>query len=319
VVGVDLGATSVDVAVATLGAEPVAQYGEPLDVRDGPEPVLRRTSEIIAKLIDEHGIDDALIRGMGIGLPGPVEFSTGRPVSPPIMPGWDRYPVREHFEAGGFDAVYVNVMALGEGWSGLGAQARNYLWIKLGTGIGCGVMNEGRVYRGANGCAGDIGHIAVSGSQVVCRCGQIGCLEAVAGGYGLSRAAETLAQSGDSPSLARSLAEKGALSASDLAVALAEADLGAIELVRTAGAAIGQVLAGLVNFYNPELVIIGGGVAAIGDLLLASIREAVYRRSVPLATRDIVITGSALGGRAGVIGAAAMVLGERYGLVPAGT
>ena len=258
------------------------------------------------------------LKGVGVGVPGPVEFDTGRPVSPPIMPGWDQFPVRDYFEERYGRPTFVdndvNLMALGEVWFGVGTPVKNLLWIKLGTGIGCGILSSGHIYRGSNGCAGDIGHIDIGRQERVCRCGNIGCLEAVAGGYALGLAAEELAVSGESPSLSRLLNEQGVLSAMDLGVAVIEGDRASIELIRTAGVAIGAVLAGLVNFYNPEMIVIGGGVAQIGDRLLASIRESVYRRSHPLATRSLVITGSALEGRAGVIGGAAMVLGELYGL-----
>jgi predicted NBD/HSP70 family sugar kinase len=323
VIGVDLGATSADVAISDLSARPVAHVATELDVRDGPEKILGLVCELIDSLLDsvpDDGPTLESVRGLGIGLPGPVEFASGLPVSPPIMPGWDQFPVGDflfdRYQRPVFVDNDVNLMALGEGCAGVGVGVPNFLYVKLGSGIGCGVICEGKVYRGRNGCAGDIGHIAVNGHGVNCHCGNTGCLEAVAGGRALGLAATDLAASGTSPGLARTLEAHGALSAADLAVAISQADLAATELARTAGAAIGDVLAGLVNFYNPSLVIVGGGVANIGDLLLAAIREAVYRRSSPLATKDLVVTGGALGGRAGVIGATATVLDVLYRLLP---
>jgi glucokinase-like ROK family protein len=319
VIGVDLGATSADVAISDLAARPVAQASSELDVQDGPEKILGLVCELIDGLLDD-GPSIHQIRGIGIGLPGPVEFDSGLPVSPPIMPGWDQFPVRqylvERYQRPVFVDNDVNLMALGEGCAGVGVGVADFLYVKIGSGIGCGVICDRNVYRGRNGSAGDIGHIAVSGRTAACHCGNTGCLESVAGGRALGRAARELAELGSSPGLARVLAANGTLTAFDLGTAISQADLAAVEVVRAAATAIGEVLAGLVNFYNPSLLIIGGGVSNIGDLFLAVIRETIYGRSLPLATKDLVVTGGTLGDRAGVIGAAATVLAELYRLLP---
>jgi len=337
VVAVDMGATSVDVAVTNLAAEPVVHLAQDIDIREGPKSVLNTTLDLVDQVLEAYphapgqldgtgskaaGSKGAGLKGIAVGIPGPVEFATGRPVSPPIMPGWDQYPVRELFEerygCPTFVDNDVNLMAIGELWAGAAASVQDVLWVKLGTGIGCGIISQGAVFRGISGCAGDIGHIELGGDKTVCRCGNLGCLEAVAGGEALARRAEGLALSGESPSLARMFDERGTLRAEDLGVAAEEGDVAAVELVRGAGRAVGAVLASLVNFYNPEMIVIGGGVSRLGVRLLASIRESVYRRSLPLSTRDLVLTVSTLDGLAGVIGGGAMVLGELYGLSPAG-
>jgi glucokinase-like ROK family protein len=317
-VGVDLGATSLDIAVTNLDAVPLLHRSDEMDIRQGPEAVLATVKRRVREVVEEAGVDSTRVKGIGIGVPGPVEFRTGHPVSPPIMPGWHLFPVREHFEAEFGWPVFVdndvNVMALGERWAGCGGNDENFFFVKVGTGIGCGIFCRGRIYRGADGSAGDIGHVAVGNRTTVCRCGNLGCLEAIAGGQALGRLAEEAARLGRSPGLARRLREKGSLTAADVGAVLGEGDPMVTDLVREAGATIGGVLASLVNFYNPSLIVIGGGVAKIGDLLLASVRETVYRRSLPLATRNLTIRSSALGHRAGVIGAAATVLGELYQL-----
>jgi predicted NBD/HSP70 family sugar kinase len=236
------------------------------------------------------------------------------------MPGWEGFDVGRYFyERHGYP-VFVdndaNLMALGEAWAGVAVAVSDFLWVKLGSGIGCGIMSAGRLLRGANGSAGDIGHIRVGVDETPCGCGSLGCLEAIAGGDALSARAELLATSGASPILARLQGEGRPLTPVDVAAAVAEGDRAAIELVRSAAAAIGSVLAGVVNFYNPELIVIGGVVARIGDLLLAAIRESVYRESLPLATRELAISGTALGGLTGVVGAAALVLAERFQFAP---
>jgi glucokinase-like ROK family protein len=255
--------------------------------------------------------------GIGLGVPGPVEFATGRPVSPPIMPGWDGYRIRERFAARFGAAVWVdndvNVLALGEWRAGIAQGHDNVIVVKIGTGIGAGIISDGRLHRGAQGSAGDIGHIGVVNDRaIVCRCGNTGCLEALAGGYALALQGEAAALSGRSRRLAAALDERGSVTAEDVARAAAFGDPVAVTLLAEAGRLVGQVLASAVNLINPSLIVIGGGVAQSGDQLLASIRQTVYERSLPLATRSLVIQRSSLGMLGGVMGASAMVVDQLF-------
>ena len=311
----DLGATSTDVALADLAGRIIVHRQEPSDIAAGPDAVLDHVEELFEECVAEAGGDRSLW-GIGIGVPGPVEFDSGKPVSPPIMPGWDGYAVRERF-AGRNVPVWVdndvNVMALGELTAGCGRGVDDFVFVKIGTGIGAGIVVDGRIHRGAKGSAGDVGHIHVqAGREVTCRCGMSGCLEAFAGGAALARDAEAAAREGRSAILQALLAEKGFLDAADVAAASKHGDPVSIELITEAGRLIGQMLTGIVNFFNPSLIVIGGGVAGAGDLLLATIRQAIYRRSLPLATRDLTVRRSALDGRAGVIGAATMAANELF-------
>jgi glucokinase-like ROK family protein len=311
----DLGATSTDVALADLAGEIVAHRQEASDIAAGPDTVLARVEELFDECVAEAGATGSLW-GIGIGVPGPVEFESGRPVSPPIMPGWDGYAVRERFGERGVPVWVdndVNVMALGELTAGCGRGVDDFVFVKIGTGIGAGIVVDGRIHRGAKGSAGDVGHIHVqAGREVICRCGMSGCLEAFAGGAALARDAEAAAREGRSEILRGLLDEKGFLDAADVALASKHGDPVSIELITEAGRLIGQMLTGIVNFFNPSLIVIGGGVAGAGDLLLATIRQAIYRRSLPLATRDLTVRRSALDGRAGVIGAATMAANELF-------
>ena len=313
----DLGASSIDVAVTTLDGRILGHVDEPADVAAGPEVALARVEQLFRELRAAERRLPGRLWGIGIGVPGPVEFRTGRPTSPPIMPGWDGYPVRERF-AGQFDAPVwvdndVNVLALGEWRSGVAAGHDNVVVVKIGTGIGAGIIADGRLHRGAQGAAGDVGHIQVADERdVVCRCGNTGCLEALAGGAALARDGQAAARDGRSPRLAEALASRGRVTAEDVARAASSGDPVSIALLEAAGGRIGGMLAGVVNFFNPSLVVIGGGVARSGDALLASIRETVYRRSLPLATRELLIRRSSLGGLAGVVGASAMVVDQLF-------
>ncbi|WP_067169221.1 ROK family transcriptional regulator [Microtetraspora niveoalba] len=312
--GIDIGATSVDVAVTDGELGVLGHLSEPCDIREGPAAVLDRAVTLLGKL-REQGLYTQL-HGAGIGVPGPVSFPEGVPVVPPIMPGWDRYPVREAVsEELGCPAMVdndVNIMALGELHAGLARQVGDFLLVKIGTGVGCGIVVDGKIYRGVSGSAGDIGHIRVDDDGPICACGNSGCLEAYFGGAALARQATAVARSGGSPYLAERLAAAGELTAEDVAAAAAQGDAAAIQIVRDGGRRVGQVLASLVSFFNPGLVIIAGGVARLGHVLLAEIRSVVYRRSLPLATGNLPIVLSELGDAAGIVGATRLISDHVY-------
>jgi glucokinase-like ROK family protein len=304
---VDLGATSIDVEVTNGRLEPITAFSEPADIRTGPRPILRRVTELLGKARAEGAYEK--LAAIGIGVPGPVSFRDGVPVSPPIMPGWDRFPVRELLaREHGCPVVVdndVNIMAIGERHAGVAPSVDDFLFVKIGTGVGCGIYLSGGVYRGTDGCAGDIGHIQVDAHGPVCACGNAGCLEATFGGAALVRDAMAAARSGESPALAERLS-RGPLAARDVGEGAAEGDITCIRLIRDGGQAVGTVLAGLVSFANPSMIVIGGGLAQLGHLLLAEIRSVVYRRSLPLATGNLPVVLTELGSRAGVTGAAVL-------------
>lgn len=313
----DLGATSIDVAVTTLDGRILAHMDEPADIAAGPELALARVEELFGELRAPRLKLPGRLWGVGIGVPGPVEFRTGRPIFPSIMPGWDNYPVRERLAARYGAPVWVdndsNVLALGEWRSGVAAGHDNVVVVKIGTGIGAGIISGGRLHRGAQGSAGDVGHIHVSDDRsVVCTCGNTGCLESLAGGEAIGRDGGTAAREGRSPRLRAVLDARGAVTAEDVARAASAGDAVAMELLQAAGRRVGLMLASVVNFFNPSLVVIGGGVARGGDALLASIREVVYGRALPLASRDLLVQRSSLGSLAGVIGGSAMVVDQLF-------
>ncbi|MFF1697793.1 ROK family transcriptional regulator [Streptomyces sp. NPDC058257] len=303
VVGVDLGASHCRVALMDIGGEMLALREDPLSIADGPREVLGHVERTLHALLDEAGRDPASLQSIGVGVPGPVEFSTGRPVDPPIMPGWHQFPIPEFFaERFGPRALVdndVNVMALAEQRRAF-PDTRYLLYIKVGTGIGCGIVADGRLHRGAQGSAGDIGHIRVGDIKEPCRCGNSGCLEAVAGGAAIARKLSGLGLD--------------ATSGSDVVRLVKSGNRDAVRMVREAGRAVGEVLAGLVNFFNPDTVVVGGALAAVHDQLLAGVREAVYRRSHPLATHVLRIEPSRTGENAAAIGAG--ILAVEHALSP---
>jgi glucokinase-like ROK family protein len=316
VVGANLGATSIDIAVTDLAGEPLATHEEAWDIARGPDATLNRLETLIEQTLAGSPASPAGIVGLGVGLPGPVEFASGRAVSPPIMPGWNNYPVRNRL-AGHFGVHVVidnevNTMAIGEQRAGLARGVDDFIFVKVGTGIGAGIVSNGLLHRGAAGAAGDIGHIAVEpDSAVLCRCGRYGCLEAYAGGAALARQAHQAADSGQSQYLA-SLARMpgGSLTAEHVTSGASAGDPECLRLLTQAAWRLGQAMSGCVNFFNPSLLVFGGGVSRAGDLLLPKIRQAVLELSLPLATRNLRTDITRLDDTAGTIGAAFAVIDQ---------
>jgi predicted NBD/HSP70 family sugar kinase len=298
VLAVDCGASTTHLGIANLGGELVAEHTDYLDVAEGPEKVLHWMEINLRRMISEAELDDSPLLGVGVGLPGPVEHSTGRPVRPPIMPGWDGYPVADQLshQFGVLALVDndVNIMALGEHRL-YHPDSADFLFIKISTGIGCGMVINGNIHRGAHGAAGDIGHINVPGHEdVQCACGNFGCLEAVASARAIASQLSDIDPDGDK--------------AGQIVAQVLGGRPDAIAKLRDAGREIGGVLAMLVNSYDPDVLVVGGHLAEADQPLIAGIREVIYRRSPPLATHNLRIERSQLGDRSGVVGCALMVV-----------
>jgi glucokinase-like ROK family protein len=314
VVGIDIGATSLDIALANATGVIIDREAEAADVRRAPEKLLSRCRELILKIITAHDIQPEQILGIGVGVPGPVNFDKGVLVAPPLMPGWENYPIGEFFKETFTSAFVVvdndvNIMALGEQFSGNAAEIDHFILIKIGTGIGSGIMADRKIHRGNDGCAGDIGHICVDKEGPVCRCGNRGCLEAMAAGPAIAEKAMQAVIEGKSDILKRmSENNGGVLTPVHVNAACREGDEVALGIIRESGQMIGEVLASLVNFFNPSHIIIAGGIANCGNHLLIAIKRTVLRRSLPLATSNLTISFSKTGADAGILGAISLVL-----------
>jgi predicted NBD/HSP70 family sugar kinase len=296
VLAVDLGATHVDLAVTDLAGAVLASHHESITIADGPDLVLDRVATIALALMTEADRPLSDLAGVGVGLPGPVEHSSGRPINPPIMPGWDDADVPGHLHrllgAPVFVDNDVNLMALGE-HSTVYPDVDHLLFVKVATGIGAGIISDGEIRRGAQGAAGDLGHIAVArGSDTPCRCGNTGCLEAVASGQAVASQLKA--------------AGLDVTTSTDVVALVRAGNLAASHAVRQAGRDLGGVLAACVSILNPSTIVIGGVLAEAGEHLLAGIREEIYHRSLPLATQHLRIVTSRAGALAGVLGASAM-------------
>lgn len=318
IVGIDIGAINLQIAMADVTGLVVQRRSEPTDVHLSPESVLGRCIELINEMAVVQGGTSGQILGIGVGVPGPVDFSQGILVAPPLMPKWENFRIRGFFKEA-FPSTFVvvdndvNIMGLGEQRAGDGVNVDHFIFIKIGTGIGAGIISNGKIHRGSDGSAGDIGHICVDKKGPLCTCGNIGCLEAMAAGPAIVSKAMEAAQNGASPILSKMLKLNGGfLQVEDVNAACREGDQAALDIIRYSGQMIGEVLAGLVNFFNPSHIFIGGRIANFGNHLLVAIRRAVLQRSLPLATTHLSIKFSRMGSDVGVTGAIALALDHLF-------
>lgn len=309
IAGVDMGATSVDLALADFRGTILERRSEAADVHDEPEDLLCEVNDLISEMLVKQGADESSLVGLGMGVPGPVLYPAGLLIRPPLMPAWEGFPIKD-FIRNRFPVVRpvidndVNIMAIGEANLGAGVGLDNFFYIKVGTGIGCGIIINGEIYRGSDGCAGDVGHICVDYNGPICHCGNAGCLEFMAAGPAIAEKARLAAENGQSELLAQRLKDnQGQLTSIDVGEVAAAGDQVANKIINESGRMIGGVLAGLVNFYNPQAIFIGGGVSNIGHQFLSTIRQATLHRATALSTRSLRIDYSKLGPDAGVHGA----------------
>jgi glucokinase-like ROK family protein len=304
-VGIDLGATHLQMMVTDFAAHVLEEVEYPISVTDGPINCLSQIDMHLTKLLERLGLSPKSISAIGMDVPGPVVINEGMVSSPPIMPGWDGYPIRTHLE----DLWHIPLTigndaelgALGEWAYGAGRGENNLAYIKVGTGVGAGLLLDGHIYRGATGTAGEIGHVTIEDNGPLCTCGNYGCLEAMAGGLAIARKAREAVEKGRRTQLSSLEAEN--ILAVDVAKAAQRGDLVAQQIITDAGRYLGIAIASLVNIFNPGLVVIGGGVSQLGDLLLEPIRKTVMERSLHSAAKAVRITSAVLGRRASSMGA----------------
>jgi len=306
VVGIDLGATHLGLVVADFSSRVHGEIEIPLDIKCGPESCLQIVDQQLHLLLEKNGLSFSDLLGIGLGVPGPVVAEAGTVAAPPIMPGWDNYPIRAHLqELWGLPIALNNdaeLGALGEWAYGAGRGERHLVYIKVGTGVGAGLLLDGYIYRGATGCAGEIGHVTIRDNGPLCSCGSHGCLEAMAGGHAIAESARTAIMAGRKTQLA-SIHPPEMITARDVAAASRLGDLVAQQIISEAGIYLGIALASLINLFNPSMVVVGGGVAQMGDILMEPIRRTARERSLRSAAQSVRITAAALGRRSSSMGA----------------
>jgi len=302
---IDLTPHHIGVALARLDQTLIA-YERITFMPEDPVVTLDAAVQLARRTMQGAGVDEASLRTIVVSFSGPVDVKLGMPVRPPIMPGWDSFPITTYLGTEFGCPCHmdndVNLMALGEARV-LPDDQCPLLVIKIGTGIGGGLVTaKGELHRGADGAACDIGHLFTSGVEdVVCSCGNVGCIEAVASAEAITK---ELGAAIGNPDVTQT----------DLRRAAHAGDAVAIRLIRDAAAKIGGVVALLVHVYNPARIVITGPLTEVTDDLLAGIRSVAYQRALPLATRNLTLVHSVIGSMAGILGA--VVLGIEYVLSP---
>ena len=304
-IAIDMGATHMSIALADFTARIHQEAEFPLNIKNGPEACLAAANQNLLKLLNTQGLSLSDISAIGVGVPGPVNTKAGIVVAPPIMPGWDQYPIRATLEKMWGCPVTLNndaeLGALGEWAYGAGRGEKNIAYIKVGSGIGAGLILNQQIYGGTTGAAGEIGHLTIDENGPLCNCGNRGCLEAFAGGHAIAMQGKLLVKSGKRTLLSELPFEE--ITAHEVAEAARRGDLHAQEILRRAGTFIGIAIAGLINLFNPSIVIIGGGVAQVGDIITTPIRQAVRDRALHASEQSVRITTGMLGRRSLLIGA----------------
>lgn len=300
VIGVDFGHTHLRVAVGNLAHQVLAEESEPLDVDASSAEGFGRAEQLVNRLIETTGISPGKVIGVGLGVPGPIDVESGTLGSTSILPGWTGINPSDELAARLGVPVYVdndaNLGALGELVWGSGRGVRDLAYIKVASGVGAGLVIDSHIYRGPGGTAGEIGHITLDESGPVCRCGNRGCLET----FTAARYVLPLLRPGHGPDLTM-----------ERVVQLArEGDPGCRRVIGDVGRHIGSGVANLCNLLNPSRVVLGGSLAEAGELVLGPIRDSVSRYAIPSAARQLSVLPGALGGRAEVLGALALVLSE---------
>ncbi|GAA4168078.1 ROK family transcriptional regulator [Shinella granuli] len=298
----NIGETHIHLAAMDLTPAILAQTTLPFSVASGPEATLTQIGDAFDALAAEAERTHGFFLGISLSLPTPVDFKRGCVVGPSVLPGWDEFDIIGRLKARFDVPVYVendvNLMTICEHKRRFPA-VDDMLFVKVGTGMGSGMIAGGRLFRGAQGAAGDIGHIQfLSDDAPLCRCGKFGCVEARAAGW----------------AIARDLSARGfrAETARDVIDLVEQRKPEALMLLRAAGRTIGEVISDVVSIINPSLIVIGGTLARGGDLMLSGIRELVYQRCLPLATRDLSIVLSTVREDGALFGAAYLLLDDLF-------
>ena len=300
VIGVDFGHTHLRVAIGNLAHQVLAEESEPLDVDASSTQGFDRAEQLVTRLIEATGVDRSKIAGVGLGVPGPIDVESGTLGSTAILPGWTGTKPAEELR-GRLGRCPRPSRRGRRGWRrcprARGRRGvRDLAYIKVASGVGAGLVIDGKIYRGPGGTAGEIGHITLDESGPVCRCGNRGCLET----FAAARYVLPLLQSSHGTDLTM-----------EGVVRLArDGDPGCRRVIADVGRHIGSGVANLCNLLNPSRVVLGGDLAEAGELVLGPIRESVGRYAIPSAARQLSVLPGALGGRAEVLGALALALSE---------
>lgn len=306
-IGIDLGGTNIKGALLDRDGHTLQKIRITTEADKGPQEVVTRIVHLIEELIQWGQVLKEDIAGIGIGVPGQIDYQSGKVVFAPNLNFHD-LPIKSMLEEKTGLPVFLdndgNVAALGEMWSGAGMGYKNIVAVTIGTGIGGGIIIDGHLLRGVSGSAGEIGHMIIKENGPRCNCGKSGCLETLTAAPAILREAHSAIKTGQKTILA----EFEELEAKDVFVAAGSGDPIARGIINRSAFYIGLAIANLINLLNPEVVIIGGGVARAGDILIDPIRQTAMDNCLKVAGDAARIVPAQLGNDAGCIGAGALVL-----------
>jgi len=309
VLAIDLGGTKIIAAIVSNQGRVMAREYRPTLADEGPQAVINRVLSTIDRLLSLRKVGSSQLSSISIAAAGAINFEKGLVTSSPNLPGWQNIPlrdiVREKYRVNTFLINDASAAALGEHRFGAGREVNNLVLLTLGTGIGGGIIINGRLYSGPCGSAGEIGHMTIDVNGPRCSCGNIGCLEMLASGTAVAKEAISRIRQGERSSLTDIVEGKiESITAEKVGVAAQGGDSLALEVVLKAATYLGVGMVNLVNIFNPEMIIVGGGMAKMGDLLLDPARQVVRERAFQLPAQAVSIVPAQLGDDAGVLGAA---------------
>ncbi|MBA7660743.1 Glucokinase [subsurface metagenome] len=309
VLAVDLGGTKIIVAIISDKGQVTAREYYLTLAEEGPQPVIDRVLSAIDHILGLVNLDSSKLHSISLAAAGAIDLDKGLVTLSPNLPGWHNIPLRDIVkEKHGVNTFLINdasAAALGEHHFGVGRGVNNLVLLTLGTGIGGGIIINGELYSGPCGSAGEIGHATIDVNGPRCSCGNVGCLEILASGTAVAQEAIRRISQGERSSLTEIVDGKaGNITAEAVGVAAQNGDSLALEVISKAATYLGVAMVNLVNIFNPEMIIIGGGMAQMGDLLLDTARQVVKERAFPLSSQAVRIVTAQLGDNAGVLGAA---------------
>jgi predicted NBD/HSP70 family sugar kinase len=297
-VGIDFDHDKIRVAVSDLSRSVLAEASAPHDVDHDAQGALDLAAKLTEKVLGEASLKRDRLLGVGVALAGPIDHDKGALHPSDVLPGWADIDAAKELEQRLDTPAYVdndaNLGALAEVTLGAGRNARFAAYVSISSGIGAGIVVDGRPYHGHRGTAGEIGHVVVDPQGPICRCGNRGCLETLASGPALLKLVQD--------------SRDRELSVREMIELARDGDAGCRRAIADAGQVVGKVVAGLVNLFSPEMVVIGGDLGEAGDLLLDPLREAVRRDALPAAAEGLKVVAGELGERANLLGALALVL-----------
>jgi glucokinase len=313
--GIDLGGTKILTAIVSVQGETLSRDYRATPVQEGPGGVVKAIVDSANVVLRQAGIAITDIEAAGIGAPGISNPDTGTIITSPNLPGWCNVPLRDmvadKLDIKCFLVNDANAAALGELSFGAGRGARNFIYVTLSTGIGGGIVVDGRVYSGATGFAGEIGHMTIDDDGPLCNCGNKGCWEALASGRALEREARRCIERGeDTTMLACTGGELDKVTALVIQAAAEQGDKLAQRLIARTGRYVGVGLANLINIFNPELIVIGGGLSNMGNILLKPALKEASERAYKASWQAVRFARAELGADSGVLGAAIFAFRE---------